>query len=94
MMNTAYESMLKAQRASISQKQPIIVDRPPPPPPIPIVEDLQPLPGTIKLLKEALDSGETLEYQAHAWLREEAGKEKPRVTAIKLLERFILEGKG
>ena len=74
---------------------------PPPPPPIPIsgpppkrsladlvVQDLKPLPATIRelqvLVKEGQEQGQLL-----AWLEIEQGQEKPRITAIKLLEKAI-----
>lgn len=73
---------------------------PPPPPPRPsprpepvrpplepIVADLEPLPETVRELREKADAGIT-RVQAVAWLEEERGKDKPRITVVKLLEKI------
>lgn len=77
---------------------------PPPPAPIPepipepvpepdqitavVTTDLAPMPGTIAQIKLAINEGIS-RTQAMVWLREEETKEKPRITAIKMLEKVV-----
>lgn len=84
MANTAVATLRKAYTAAMSQAHPIVMEEPP----VPIVDDLTPLPKTGKLLKVALTEGIT-EVQAQAWLREELGG-KNRITFVKMLEKAIL----
>ena len=88
-----------------SRKLLIRIVTPPPPPPPPVVvapvaparkltladlvvQDLIPMPESLRELRDLVSAGQT-EEQLRVWFDEESEREKPRIGAIKLLEKAL-----